>query len=76
MLSLQSRFMAIHLNHTIIAAHDKDASATFLTNMLGLPPPVLLGPFAAVHIDDETSLDYMNVEEYRGSDQGGIGLYV
>ena len=55
--------MAIRLNHTIVAAYDKDASATCLTNMLGLPPPVLLGPFAAAHIDDETSLDYMNVEE-------------
>jgi catechol 2,3-dioxygenase-like lactoylglutathione lyase family enzyme len=60
--------MAIHLNHTIVAAHDKEMSATFLTNILGLSSPILLGPFAVVHIDDETSLDYVNVEDYRGSD--------
>src|SRR2546422_619663 len=59
--------MAICLNHTIVAAHDKAASATFLTELLGLPPPVLLGPFAIVRIG-ETSLDFMNVEDYRGAD--------
>lgn len=61
--------MAIHLNHTIVAAHDKEVSATFLTHILGLRPPVLLGPFAVVCIDDETSLDYVNVENDRGSDR-------
>ena len=60
--------MAIRLNHTIVAAHDKAASATFLTELLGLPPPVLLGPFAIVRIG-ETSLDFMNVEDYRGADE-------
>jgi len=59
--------MAIRLNHTIVAAHDKAASATFLTELLGLLPPVLLGPFAIVRIG-ETSLDFMNVEDYRGAD--------
>jgi hypothetical protein len=38
--------MAIRLNHTILATHDKETSATFLTHMLGLPAPLLLGPFA------------------------------
>jgi hypothetical protein len=57
--------MAIRLNHTIVAAHEKEASATFLTQLLGLPAPLLLGPFAVVQVGD-TSLDYMNVEEYRG----------
>jgi len=56
--------MAIRLNHTIVAAHDKEASATFLTQLLGLPAPLLLGPFAVVRVGD-TSLDYMNVEDYR-----------
>ena len=58
--------MAIRLNHTIVAAHDKEASATFLTQILGLPAPSLLGPFAVVPVGD-TSLDYMDVEEYRGT---------
>ena len=56
--------MAIQLNHTIVAARDKDTSATFLTEIFALPPPVLVGPFAVIQVGD-TSLDYMNVEEYR-----------
>jgi hypothetical protein len=58
--------MAIRLNHTIVAAHDKEKAALFLTEMLGLPAPVLLGPFAVVRVG-ETSLDYMDVKEYRGA---------
>jgi hypothetical protein len=55
--------MAVHLNHTIVAAHDRDASAMFLTEMLGLPPPSVLGPFAGVRVGD-TTLDYMDVREH------------
>jgi catechol 2,3-dioxygenase-like lactoylglutathione lyase family enzyme len=57
--------MAVQLNHTIVAAHDRDASATFLTEILGLPSPSLVGPFAVVQVGD-TSLDYMDVKEYMG----------
>ena len=42
--------MAIQLNHTIVAARDKDISATFLTEILGLPAPILVGPFAVVTV--------------------------
>ena len=59
--------MAVRLNHTIVAAHDYEASSKFLTEILGLPPPLRLGPFAIVTVGD-TSLDYMNVKEYRGKD--------
>ena len=31
--------MAIRLNHTIVAAHDKETSAMFLTQILGLRLP-------------------------------------
>jgi catechol 2,3-dioxygenase-like lactoylglutathione lyase family enzyme len=55
--------VAIRLNHTIVAAHDKETSATFLTTMLGLPTPSLLGPFAVVRVGDDTSLDYMDTED-------------
>lgn len=57
--------MAIQLNHTIVAAHDKEASATFLTQLLSLPAALQLGPFTVVRVGD-TSLDYMNIEDYRG----------
>ena len=50
--------MAVRLNHTIVAARDKDTAAKFLTEILGLPAPSLLGPFAVVQVSDDTSLDY------------------
>src|SRR5688572_28415683 len=59
--------MAVRLNHTIVAAHDPETSSKFLAEILGLPPPLRLVPFAIVSVGD-TSLDYMSVKEYRGSD--------
>jgi len=53
--------MAVRLNHTIVAARDRDASATFITEILGLPAPLHLGPFAIVQIGD-TSLDFMEAD--------------
>jgi catechol 2,3-dioxygenase-like lactoylglutathione lyase family enzyme len=54
--------MAIRLNHTIVAARDKDTAATFLTAILGLPAPSLVGPFAVVRLSDDTSLDYITAD--------------
>ena len=54
--------MAIRLNHTIVAAHDKDISAKFLTEILGLPAPSLINPFAVVRVSDDTSLDYITAD--------------
>jgi catechol 2,3-dioxygenase-like lactoylglutathione lyase family enzyme len=52
--------MAIRLNHTIVASRDRQASARFLTEILGLPEPRLVGPFAVVPVSDDTSLDYID----------------
>lgn len=66
--------MAVQLNHTIIIAQDRDVSAAFLADILGLPAPTMVGPFAVVQVG-ETSLDYMDIREYtnvrgdRGSDE-------
>jgi catechol 2,3-dioxygenase-like lactoylglutathione lyase family enzyme len=54
--------MAIRLNHTIVAAHDKETAAKFLTEILGLPVPSLVGPFAVVRVSDDTSLDYIDAD--------------
>jgi catechol 2,3-dioxygenase-like lactoylglutathione lyase family enzyme len=48
------------LNHTIVAARDKDASAVFLAEVLGLPAPLQLGPFAVVCVGDRLTLDYVD----------------
>lgn len=49
--------MTVRLNHTIVAARDAEASAAFLAEILGLPPPRRLGHFAVVQVGD-TSLDF------------------
>jgi extradiol dioxygenase family protein len=53
--------MAISLNHTIIVARDKEKTAAFLTEILGLSPHTRLGHFAIVHVDD-TSLDFVETD--------------
>jgi catechol 2,3-dioxygenase-like lactoylglutathione lyase family enzyme len=50
--------MPVQLNHTIVAAHDREASAAFLTEILGLPAPVPYGPFLVVEVDNGVSLDF------------------
>ena len=50
--------MAIELNHTIVYSRDKRASATFLTELFGLPDPVPWGPFMAVALSNDVTLDY------------------
>lgn len=50
--------MSIRLDHTIVSARDRDRSARFLSEMLGLPAPEVLGPFAIVRAGD-TSLDFV-----------------
>ena len=54
--------MAIRLNHTIVAANDKKTAAKFLTEILGLPSPSLVGPFAVARVSDDTSLDYIDAD--------------
>jgi catechol 2,3-dioxygenase-like lactoylglutathione lyase family enzyme len=54
--------MTVRLNHTIVAAHDNDTSALFLTEILGLPAPAKVGPFAVVQVSEDTSLDYVDSE--------------
>lgn len=54
--------MAIYLNHTIVSARDRDASARFLSEILGLAAPVTVEPFAVVQVSD-TSLDFIETEE-------------
>ena len=55
--------MAVQLNHTIVAAHDRHASAAFLADVLGLAPPTTYGPFAVVELANEVSLDFMDDPE-------------
>jgi len=50
--------MSVSLNHTIVRCSDKEASARFLVEILGLPEPTSYGPFVVVQTDNDVSLDY------------------
>jgi catechol 2,3-dioxygenase-like lactoylglutathione lyase family enzyme len=50
--------MTVELNHTIVAAHDKKASAHFLADILGLEVSPPFGPFIPVQIPNGVTLDY------------------
>jgi catechol 2,3-dioxygenase-like lactoylglutathione lyase family enzyme len=50
--------MVAQLNHTIVAARDKYASATFLSEILGLPAPQPFGHFLVVPTGNGVSLDF------------------
>ena len=52
--------MAIDFNHTIVWARDSEASARFLSEILGLPAPIRWGPFLVVTTGNGTNLDFMN----------------
>ncbi|MFG2797699.1 VOC family protein [Streptomyces pseudovenezuelae] len=55
--------MTVQLNHTIVAAHDKHASARFLADILGLSVSPQYGPFVPVEIPNGVTLDYMDTGE-------------
>lgn len=50
--------MTVFLNHTIVHARDKHASARFLVDILGLGEPTTYGPFVVVQVGNDVSLDY------------------
>ena len=51
--------MSVALNHTIVYAQDRDASAAFLTEILGLPAPTAFGPFLAVQLSNGVTMDFL-----------------
>ncbi|MEE2692793.1 MAG: VOC family protein [Pseudomonadota bacterium] len=53
--------MTITLNHTIVVARDAEATAKFMTELLGLAPAKRLGHFVVVQVGD-ASLDYVSTD--------------
>jgi catechol 2,3-dioxygenase-like lactoylglutathione lyase family enzyme len=47
------------LNHTIVWSSDRDESARFLAEILGLDPPTSFGHFAVVEAANGVSLDFL-----------------
>lgn len=56
--------MAITLNHTVVPAHDKHASAQFLARLFGLETGEM-AHFVQVKVNDSLTLDYDNRDEFE-----------
>lgn len=50
--------MSIAFNHTIVAAKDKQESADYFTELIGLPAAVEFGHFLVVTLDHGASMDF------------------
>ncbi|MDJ0799032.1 MAG: VOC family protein [Calothrix sp. MO_167.B12] len=57
--------MKIILNHTIVPAHDKEASARFFAHLFGLKVESPIGHFAAVRVNDSLTFDFANREQFE-----------
>ncbi len=55
--------MAVQLNHTIVWARDKQASASFLADVLGVAAPTRYGSFVVVQVDNAVSLDFLDADD-------------
>jgi catechol 2,3-dioxygenase-like lactoylglutathione lyase family enzyme len=55
--------MSIALNHTIVWCRDKQRSAAFLTEILGLPAATDFDPFKVVELANGVSMDYHDTDE-------------
>ena len=53
----------VKLNHTIVHARDKRASADFYAEVFGLPRPVPFGPFLDVETANEVTLAFLETDE-------------
>jgi hypothetical protein len=57
--------MEITLNHTIVPAHDKEASAKFIAKMFGIEYKGPHGHFAPVQVNSTLTLDFDNREGFQ-----------
>lgn len=58
--------MAVKLNHLIVPAKDKDASAQLFAEIFGLGVKPSQGRFAQVPLDEHLTIDFADDEHTRG----------
>jgi catechol 2,3-dioxygenase-like lactoylglutathione lyase family enzyme len=56
--------MTVALNHTIVHATNKQRSAVFLGNILGIEPSPEWGHFAPLVLDNGVALDFIDGNEF------------
>src|SRR5215208_3444440 len=57
--------MTVVLDHTIVPARDKEASARFFAQVFGLPYEGLHGHFAPVRVNASLTFDFDNREQFE-----------
>ena len=55
----------MELNHTIVPANDKEASARFFAHIMGLAYGGPMGHFAPVQVNDALTMDFDNTKDFR-----------
>lgn len=55
----------IELNHTIVPAHDKEASARLFARLFGLAYEGTWGRFAPVRVNEALTLDFADANDFR-----------
>jgi len=55
--------VAVQLNHTIVWCTDRERSAAFATDILGLAPAAPFGPFLVVELENNVSIDYHQTDD-------------
>ncbi|MEV4108403.1 VOC family protein [Nonomuraea sp. NPDC049695] len=55
--------MSIELNHTIVPASDRHASARFLADIFGIPTNPDVARFTPITLSNGVTLDYMNLAD-------------
>ena len=61
--------MAVELNHTIVNARDKEVSARFLGEVMGLGEPQPWGPFLGLETSNGVALDFIDAGDGEFSAQ-------
>jgi catechol 2,3-dioxygenase-like lactoylglutathione lyase family enzyme len=57
--------MAVELNHIIVPARDKHASAAFLAGILGVEVGTAWGPFVPLALSNGVTLDFLDAEQFH-----------
>jgi catechol 2,3-dioxygenase-like lactoylglutathione lyase family enzyme len=55
--------MTVQLNHTIVCARDKRASAAFMSEVLRVPVGPDEGPFVPLELENAVTLDFMDRDD-------------
>jgi catechol 2,3-dioxygenase-like lactoylglutathione lyase family enzyme len=58
--------MTIELNHTIVWSRDKQVSARFLADILGVPVGAPTGPFLPIQLGNRITLDFADAVDVQG----------